>query len=206
LPAPVAAAETERLRTLICAWVDGFERARPAFVVRERELQTDLALGDLVFSLRIDRVDDLDEGGRVVIDYKSGHSPGVTRWFDARPAGTQLGLYALALLAAQPDATIRAVAYARLKAGEISVVGLAADAHAWPAVPDVARRKALPVASWAYVETFWRNEYGALAQAFRAGEAAVAPRSGDICGRCGMQALCRVRVRDDQDENDDDAD
>lgn len=206
LPAPVAAAETERLRTLICAWLDGFERARPSFAVGDREMQTELALGDLTFRFRIDRVDDLADGGVAIIDYKSGHSPAAPQWFRPRPAGTQLGLYALALLAAHPDATIRAVAYARLKAGEIGAVGLAADGQAWPAVPDVASRKSLPVATWAEVETFWRDEYGALARAFRAGEAAVAPRSGDICSRCGMQALCRIQGRDDQDDADDDTD
>ena len=206
LPAPVAAAETERLRTLIGAWLDGFERPRPPFAVRDREVQAELVLGDLAFRMRIDRVDQLADGGLAVIDYKSGRAPGATQWFRARPAGTQVGLYALALRAAQPEQSIRAVAYASLKAGEIGVVGLAADAQAWPAVPDVATRRTLPVATWPEVEAFWRNEYGALAHAFRAGDAAVAPRSGEVCNRCGMQALCRIQVRDDQDEGGDEQD
>jgi probable DNA repair protein len=199
LPAPVAAAETERLGTLIGVWLDGFERPRPPFAVRDREMDAELALGDLAFRLRIDRVDQLADGGLAVIDYKSGRAPGATHWFHARPAGTQVGLYALALRAAQPEQPIRAVAYASLKAGEIGVTGLAADAEAWPAVPDVASRRTLPVATWPAVEAFWRSEYGALAHAFRAGAAAVEPRSGEVCNRCGMQALCRIRVRDDQD-------
>jgi hypothetical protein len=206
LPAPVAAAETQRLRTLIGAWLDDFDRARPPFAVRDREVQAELVLGELVFRLRIDRVDELADGGLAIIDYKSGHAPVAAQWFRTRPAGTQLGLYALAVRATQPDVPIRAVAYARLKAGEIGVVGLAADAQAWPAVPAVATRKTLPVATWPDVEAFWRNEYGVLARAFRAGEAAVAPRSGDICDRCRMQALCRIQARDDHDEGDDDPD
>lgn len=206
LPAPVAAAETERLGALMGAWLDGFERARPPFVVRDREVGAELALGELAFRLRIDRVDELRDGGVAIIDYKSGHAPGAAQWFQARPAGTQLGLYALALRAARPDEAIRAVAYARLKAGDIGVVGLTADLDAWPGVPDVAARRRLPVASWAEVETFWRNEYGVLARAFRTGQASVDPRSGDVCARCDMQALCRIERGDGQDEGEGDDD
>ena len=207
LPAPVAAAETDRLGTIMRTWLDVFERPRPAFAVRDREVQTDLALGDLTFRLRIDRVDQLADGGVAIIDYKSGHSPVAAHWFRPRPAGTQLGLYALALRASQPDQAIRAVAYARLKAGEIGLVGLAADAQAWPGVPAVESRKSLPVASWSEVESHWQTAYGALADAFRGGAAVVAPSGAAVCERCRMQALCRIRGgQDEPDDGDDEMD
>ncbi len=102
---------------------------------------------------------------------------------------------------------MRAAAYARLKAGEIGLVGLAADAEAWPDLPSVATRKNLPVASWPEAEAHWLSAYGALAEVFRTGAAIVSPRTTEICERCGMQALCRIRsvdVPDDVDEGEPD--
>ncbi len=207
LPLPVAAAEAERLAAVLRGWLDDFERARPAFTVDACELKAALTLGELAFTLRIDRVDRLASGGTVVIDYKSGLAPALSQWFKVRPAGTQLGLYTLALRAARGDASMRAAAYARLKAGEIGLVGLAADAEAWPDLPAVATRRNLPVASWPEAEAHWQSAYGALAEAFRTGAAIVSPRTTEICERCGMQALCRVRsvdVPDDVDEGEPD--
>ena len=203
LPAPVAAAESERLASVIRGWLDGFERARPGFAVHACELQAELALGELAFTLRIDRVDRLESGGEVVIDYKSGQSPALAQWFRARPAGTQLGLYALARRASASDTPTRAVAYARLKAGDIGLVGLAADSEAWPELPAVGTRKGLPVASWTEAEAHWASSYGALADAFRAGKAMVAPRAPAVCERCGMHALCRVQTVEGPDDPDD---
>ncbi len=110
------------------------ERERPPFTVAATEASAQLALGGLVLSFRIDRVDALADGGAAIIDYKSGRVPAPSKWFAARPSGTQVGLYALARKDAAPDAPLRAAAYAQLKAGDVAVAGLAADAAAWPAL------------------------------------------------------------------------
>ena len=154
LPPPVAAAESARLAATLHGWLTTIERERPRFAVAATEAEAHLALGGLVLSFRIDRVDALADGGVAIIDYKSGRVPAPSKWFAARPSGTQVGLYALARKDAVPDAPLRAAAYAQLKAGDVTVAGLAADAEAWPALRtpadargvqsrDVAGRRAL---------------------------------------------------------------
>lgn len=198
IPAPVAAAEADRLASVMRAWLEVVERPRPAFKVDARELPRTLRLGDLEFALRVDRVDILDDGGRVVIDYKSGRAVTPGQWFAARPAGTQLGLYTLALGADAASPAVRAVAFGQMKAGAVKVVGLAADAEAWPglSLPSGSRLR-LPVDDWTGVVEFWQYEYGALATAFRSGAASVSPRNAAACNYCELQALCRIQRLED---------
>ena len=108
-----------------------------------------------------------------------------------------MGLYALARKDAAPDEPLRAAAYAQLKAGDVALAGLAADAGAWPALRTPAEARNVNLATWADVEGFWRERYGALAAAFRVGDAAVLPRDAQACRHCDLQPLCRVQALDD---------
>ncbi len=198
LPAPVAAAEAERLATITRAWLDTIERERPPFVVDESEERHPLRLGDLEFQLRIDRVDRLPDGSRIVIDYKSGRAPARGQWFAERPQGTQLGMYTLALQAGGAPQDVRAVAYGQMKAGDVKVIGLAADADVWPALPTPSSgRSKLPIADWPGAIEFWESNYGMLASDFRDGAAQVLPRNAQACRHCPMDGLCRIQRLDD---------
>ncbi|MCC7216143.1 MAG: PD-(D/E)XK nuclease family protein [Burkholderiales bacterium] len=205
LPPPVAAAENARLAATLHGWLTAIERERPPFTVIATEADATLALGGLDLAFRIDRVDALADGGTAIIDYKSGRVPVPKRWFALRPAGTQVGLYALARAASDPDARVRAVAYAQLKAGSVAVAGLAADAHAWPALRVPGGDRHSPVARWEDAQAFWRDGYGEIAAAFRAGHAAVAPRDAKVCAYCDLQPLCRVQLLEEAGDDDEDA-
>jgi ATP-dependent helicase/nuclease subunit B len=200
LPAAVAAGESQRLADTIRAWLDAIERTRPPFVVRATEMTASLQLGGIGISMRIDRVDTLADGGVAVIDYKSGRAVEPVKWFAPRPSGTQVGLYAMALGAMPNPPQVRATVYAQLKAGEITVKGLAADVEAWPALKTVGGLRNAAHASWADVEADWARRYGALATDFAQGIASVAPRDAQSCARCKLQALCRIQSLDDAPE------
>ncbi len=197
LPSPVAEGEAQRLGITIRAWLDSVERERPPFAVRAIEMRTALTLGDLALTLQIDRVDALADGGIVIIDYKSGRAPAPGKWFAPRPSGTQLGLYSLACKSRDPATPVRGVAYAQLKAGEIGVIGLAADSGAWPGLDVTGNARGVPGA-WTDVETGFATRLGALADAFRSGDAAVAPRGAAACRVCELKTLCRVRALQDE--------
>ena len=190
LPAIVRAGEAQRIATLLHAWLS-VELARPAFTVVGTEVKTSLELEQLRFRLRIDRVDALTDGGAVIVDYKSGSSERPKQWFEERPRASQLGLYALAQRATQPDTPMRAIAYAQLKPDAIAPVGLAVDDSAWPGLTDLSALDRF--AGWSSLESWWRTRLGALAQEIGGGWAAVAPRrQPSPCRQCGLQSLCRI--------------
>ena len=193
LPAIVRAGESTRIAQIVYAWLDGFERNRPAFAVAEVEASRRLRLGDLEMKLRLDRIDALADGGIAIVDYKTGAAVPPAKWFDVRPQAPQLGLYVLAQQSVAATPPVRAAAYAQLKTGEFRIHGVAADAAAWPGLSDPAIIRGAGLTDWASVEMRWRQSLGALAIEVRQGYAAVAPRDVvKTCQRCGLQPLCRI--------------
>ena len=195
LPAVVTAGEAARIAKTVRAWLDEFDRLRPPFTVAAVEASRPLALGGLRWTLRLDRIDTLADGGTAIIDYKTGKVAAPAKWFDARAQEPQLGLYWLAQHDFDFAQPIRAVAYAQLRPGEMKAVGLAADGSAWPGLPEPSAVKEVGLADWRAVESRWRHTLDALAVEVREGVAAVAPRDVRVtCQRCGLQSLCRIGV------------
>lgn len=168
------ALETRRLRRLVAQSM-ALDLDRPAFEVVAIEAPHRLELGALPLTLRIDRVDRLDDGTELVLDYKTGH---VHRkeWATPRPLAPQLLAYALA----RDAAPLGGIGFVQLRPGDCQLV---------------TEPKAPPgeAASLAALRDAWRLELTRLADAFVAGEADLDPRDGaQTCARCGLQVLCRV--------------
>lgn len=184
--------ERERLAALAHDWLE-IERRRAPFEVRLSEAKMTLAAGELRLEGRVDRIDRLLDGGLAVIDYKSG-AVSVSSWLGERPDDAQLPLYALA--AGEQD--VRAVAFARLKTGQLGFAGLARDEGLLPGVKTVARHVSARrfAADWAQLQAAWREQVRRLGEDFAGGDARVDPkRSLATCERCDLKPLCRVNER-----------
>jgi len=177
-----AAIERNRLVRLARAWLD-HERGRSGFTVLATEGQRAAGLGTLKLSLRLDRIDQLASGERVVIDYKTGRAA-VPSMLGERPDEPQLPLY---LTVAEPDAA--AVAFAQVRAGDMRFVGLGRAAGLLPGTKT-------PPVSWDEQRAEWRAELERLAGEFAAGNAEVDPkRPAHTCRLCDLQPLCRIHER-----------
>ena len=64
--------EEERLVHVLSEWLE-FEAERIPFSVAETEAKRPVSLAGITFNLRIDRVDRLNDGSHLVIDYKTGN-------------------------------------------------------------------------------------------------------------------------------------
>lgn len=84
--------EAERLWSLLLTLRD-LEATRPPFSL-ETELSRDVSIGPLSLSVRLDRLDRLDAGGELVIDYKTGKFA-YGGWKRPRVPESQLPLYAV---------------------------------------------------------------------------------------------------------------
>ncbi len=85
--------EQNRLTQLLCEWLEG-ERERPAFKVIDIEQEQNVYFAGLRLTLRIDRIDEFDNGDRLLIDYKSGNASSKL-WQGERLSEPQLPLYAI---------------------------------------------------------------------------------------------------------------
>ena len=201
LPPVVAAGESGHVERLIRQWIDAVERQRPPFAVADVERRVGLTLAGHALDLRIDRLDDLGDGRIAVIDYKTGRAVAAERWFDERPQGPQLGLYAMAL---GDGIRVAALAYAQLKPGQVKAVGVADAGGTWPGLPAAQELRRVGVADWVDARRRLDASIGAIAQAAHDGDARVLPREPKVCTRCGLASLCRKAATDEADDGGDD--
>ena len=81
--------ERERLRGLLGRWLKTEENRTELFTVEETELKWNGDISGIEISFKLDRLDRLDDGRKVIIDYKTGKAS-VNDWFNSRPDEPQL--------------------------------------------------------------------------------------------------------------------
>ena len=182
--------EKRRLVRLAHEWLVQ-EKRRDGFTVLATEDKRRIEIGGLTLNARLDRVDETEDGRRIVIDYKTGKaSPGAM--LGERPDEPQLPLY---VVGAESGAA--AVAFALVKAGEMGFSALARDGDLLPdtkAYSDSRYRDRH--ASWHEVVAAWRADLARIAAGFASGEAAVDPkRYPNTCRNCDAQPFCRIYER-----------
>jgi probable DNA repair protein len=178
----LAQIEVARLQRLANDWLD-VERGRDAFEVVKIEAKTQIRIGALEFSGRIDRLDRLEDGTHAVIDYKTGARVTPKDWDGERPDDPQLPLYTVT--AAEP---VSATAFAKLRAGDMKFLGFSSKEKE---IPGVAAAH-----DWPAMTAGWKRTLEALARDFAAGRAEVDPKRGlATCRNCDLQTLCRVHEK-----------
>ncbi len=184
-PIPLVDLECRRLEALLRNWLE-VESTRPPFRVLGVEQRLLWSEAGLTFTLRIDRIDQLDDGRTLLLDYKSGEA-NANRWHGERPEEPQMLLYATAL-----ERPPGAVSFALLNAEGCSFDGLTSLPPALPGLE--------AVADWRAQLASWRAILERLSIAFAGGDARVDPLSRLTCARCHLHALCRIdEVRAQQD-------
>ena len=181
--------ETKYCRQVLLPWLQLEQKREGPFRVAEAEQAHRLRLGELELSLRPDRVDELEDGRRMVIDYKT-RAPARSQWMGARPGEPQLPLYALL------DNKIEGIAFASMAEQPPQFVGLGEALGLTSQNEKPLQLQTKGVAEqWQELVEAWRSSLTALANDFIAGNAQVDPVSG-ACRYCNLSSVCRVRQLD----------
>jgi probable DNA repair protein len=174
--------EQIRLNGVLSRWLQ-IEAERAPFEVERLEGGAQRAsFGGVEFTVRIDRVDRLEDGARVLIDYKSGAA--VADWRGDRPDNPQLPIYALLL----PQALV-AVAYGRINAAECSFVAESERGGIFKRTAQKTKMEGMD--SLAALMRVWSQRIEKLAAEFAAGRAVLDPTL-QACQSCHLHGLCRV--------------
>ena len=190
--------EGERLVKLGRAWLE-LEKTRPAFDVVAIEKKRAVSFGGVTVNAKLDRMDRLVSSGaggaHAILDYKTGGAS-VAGWLGTRPDEPQLPLYAIG-----GGQDVAAVAFARVRPGEMEFRGIARREKLLPGVKTISEQRS-PAAgqyrSWAELLEGWRRELQVLGREFASGEARVDPkdkRKLATCRYCDVKPFCRIYER-----------
>lgn len=175
------------------------EKQRPTFAVRLAETSEPYAIGGLSITLQPDRIDELENGGHLLIDYKLGDSHTQRQWLDTkpgRPRKPQLPLYGLA-----HAETLRGLAFVVMAAGAVEYRGWSDGAFigegVLPYPAGIRPRPDFP-GDWPSLLTHWRTTLTQLAESFVDGQAAVDPLPQE-CSTCHLSAFCRISEQAQED-------
>ena len=183
--------EGERLTALVTEWLE-FERARVPFEVAATEFEKVTTIAGLSLRLRLDRLDRLNDGTFLVMDYKTG-DVSTKQWQMPRPEDVQLPLYAGFALERETQA-LGGLVFAKIRAGEYEFAGRVGDVEATLLPTREAGKTLKKTPLTLEVLEGWRNYIETMVRDFLAGCADVDPLDpAKTCRRCDLHVLCRVR-------------
>jgi ATP-dependent helicase/nuclease subunit B len=193
---PFAPIEKQRLLSIVTEWLT-LEKKRPPFKILEQETTYSVDIAGLKVRLQIDRIDELADGSRMLLDYKTSPTQ-IQAWLHERLLQPQLPLYTLSTA----ENYFAGVAFAQLYAGKVGFNGLHAEyldtEHYFPAgvmsVADYKKDLTAPK-TWEALLSQWREILQKLAISFQSGYAKVDPADQGIpCKTCDLSTLCRIKL------------
>ncbi len=202
LPPVFRKLEKERLQRLLSNWLAvELQREQPFSIVScEERIKVDIE--GIVCNLQIDRIDQLEDGRRIVIDYKTGAVSGVKSWADMRIADPQLPIYAAIAQSGQTTGgETAAVAFARVQLDDSTFLGIASEDGLLPRVPGVGSRDGRKVfsadefADWQAVLRHWRSSIHEIALEVKFGAAAVQVADEADLRYCDVLPILRLAER-----------
>lgn len=198
LPPVFRTLERERLQRLLGNWLAVESAREQPFTVVSCEERIAVDIGGIVCNLQIDRIDRLDDGRQIVIDYKTGNVAGYSAWAETRISDPQLPIYAAI---ARPEPPPAAVAFGRVLLEDARFLGIAVEDGLLPRVAAIdsgeARRifSAEEFSDWNAVLAHWRCSIEAMAGEVKAGVAAVRVENDADLQYCDVLPLLRLAER-----------
>jgi len=176
--------ERERLISLIFEWTE-FDRTRKPFKISQLEKRKTLQLQGLTLSLTVDRIDESEEGLIALIDYKTGASQTLKKWFGDRIEEPQLPLYSLIV-------PTDVVSFAIIRKGTSRYRGLGRMDDFISGVKSNFTKECPDLEDWGQLKEYWQDKLNRTVGEFLEGILKVDPiNKKETCKHCDQKTFCR---------------
>jgi hypothetical protein len=171
--------ESKRLEKLLLEWLT-LEKIRMPFKVLVQEKRQIVNFGAYhEIPIRVDRIDQLEDGSLIILDYKTGKTS-VSSWLDERPDEPQLPLYCIT-----SPKPVDGIIFAQVKSGDLKFKG---KTKVKDLLPNVKAEE-----NWSGLIANWQLMLENLGKNFSQGNAKVDPKDDKTCNYCKLRSLCRVK-------------
>ena len=143
---------------LLLEWLT-FESGRQDFIVLSREEEIETQIGPLKLRLRMDRIDQLANGSKLLIDYKSGSSSREADLISSPPTAAQLPLYAISL-----EDELAGLCFAQVVSGAARLRGISSEENT---------DSLTTIENWPSLIQEWQKDLTALAQSYADGDSRI---------------------------------
>ena len=171
--------EHQRIQEILVHWLK-FEQTRRPYRVVAVETEKSVRIGPLHLDLRLDRIDETENGRQLIIDYKSGRAS-TAGWRLPRLSDPQLPLYA----STAEDAS--GIALIQLSEDGATLIGVGEQES-----QGLSNCQEFGFETFEALINAWKSDLEDTATSFANGHAAVDPIDRAICRRCQLPGLCRI--------------
>ena len=195
LPTRFRQLEAVRLARLLDVWLEIEARRGQAFEAIACEQQAEVEIEEIKVRMIVDRIDRLDDGRQIIIDYKTGAAIDIKNWAEQRITEPQLPIYA-----ALVNDEVAAVVFAKVLLDKPAFAGVADEKDILPGVQGIGddKQKIFDPAEfpdWVAVVTHWRERLHAVAKEVKQGQAGVVFADEKALQYCEVLPLLRLPER-----------
>lgn len=194
--------ERQRLIKLLLNWLDLEDKRTQPFTVIDNERKVTVEIEGISASMKIDRIDQLEDGRLLIIDYKTGAKIDFKNWASERITEPQLPIYAA--ISKPTEGPVTAVAFAKVLIENAAYAGLSESEgvldklHVFDSTKG---RKLFPQSAfpdWSSVLTHWDTSIRAIAYEIKTGNARICFEDEKALEYCEVKPLLRLAERNEQ--------
>jgi len=171
--------EKDRLERVIKQYID-LEKDREYFQVIQTESESQVDVNGLKFSTRIDRMDQMQDGSKLIIDYKTGNNVTLSQLTGEPLEQAQLPIYAT-------THEVEGVAFALVNSNNCQFKAITKNRYSLP----ISSQSISRMPDWKNQISQWKIELISASEKFKNGKAEVLPTT-KACDFCDYDLLCRV--------------
>ena len=184
--------ESTYFKNIAYQWLSFEKTNRPSFKVIESEEKYKINIDRITFNVKIDRIDEYEDGTRLLIDYKTGNEESISKWTKPPISSLQMPIY----ITFTGINNISAAGIGYIHSRNIKLVGLSKygqdpiDAE----LKDCSLSKK-DEGQWPNLINSWHKDIYELASGYLSGKASVTFKKENDLKYCAVKPLLRLAER-----------